>query len=332
MLAPNDREETAMHRRTLLATPMLVLATPARAQGWPTQPVRLVVPFAPGGLTDIAARLLAPKLADALGQPVPVENRAGAGGAIGAEHVARSAPDGHTLFLTTVSSQAIVPAMNPAVRYDPVADFTPIIYAGRVPLVLLVNPQSPARDVQSLVKLLREQPDRHNFSSSGHGSILHLGAELFKLQAGVAAVHVPFRSSGGAQTELVAGRVTFLFDALAPAMPLIQQGTLRALGVGTLERSAALPDLPTVAEQGLPGFEAYTWVGIYGPAGLPAPVVARVNRVLNDALADPALAARLRDAGMELAGGPPERLAEFGARELAKWRDVVRRAAIRPES
>jgi tripartite-type tricarboxylate transporter receptor subunit TctC len=321
-----------LRRRTLLAAPALCLAAAARAQSWPTQPIRMVVPFAPGGLTDLGARLLAPKLSEAFGQPVPVENRPGAGSAIGAEYVARAAPDGHTLFLTTVSSQAIVPAMNPAVRYDPLRDFTPIIYAGRVPLVLLVNPQSPARDVRGLVRELKAEPAKHNFSSSGHGSILHLAAELFKLQAGVSAEHVPFRSSGGAQTELVAGRVTFLFDALAPAMPLIQQGTLRALGVGTKERNAALPDLPTIAEQGLPDFEAYTWVGIYGPAGLPAPIVARVNAALNAALADAALAAKLREAGMEIAGGPPERLAEFGAREFAKWRDVVQKANIKPEA
>lgn len=326
-----------MQRRALFAVPAVLLAAPlaaapARAQAWPTQPIRLVVPFAPGGLTDLAARLLAPKLAEATGQPVPVENRPGAGSAIGAEHVARAAPDGYTLFLTTVSSQAIVPAMNPAVRYDPIRDFTPIIYCGRVPLVLLVNPASPARDVAGLIRLLKDQPGRHNFSSSGHGSILHLGAELFKLQAGVDAVHVPFRSSGGAQTELMAGRVSFLFDALAPAMPMIQQGTLRALGVGTRERSRALPDLPTVAEQGLPDFEAYTWVGIYGPAGLPAPIVARVNQVLNAALKDPVLSAKLADAGMEIAGGTPAELAEFGAREFAKWREVVQRAGIRPEA
>jgi tripartite-type tricarboxylate transporter receptor subunit TctC len=320
-----------MRRRTLLAAPTL-LALPARAQAWPAQPIRLVVPFAPGGLTDIAARLLAPKLSDALGQPVAVENRPGAGSAIGAEAVARSAPDGHTLFLTTVSSQAIVPAMNPAVRYDPVRDFSPIIFAGRVPLVLLVNPQSPARDVAGLTALLKAEPNRHNFSSSGHGSILHLGAELYKLQAGVTAEHIPFRSSGGAQTELIAGRVTFLFDALAPAMPFIQQGTLRALGVGTKERSKALPELRTVAEQGLPDYEAYTWVGIYGPAGLPTPIVTRVNAILNAALKDAALAAKLEDAGMEIAGGTPEALAAFGARELAKWRDVVARAGIKPEA
>jgi tripartite-type tricarboxylate transporter receptor subunit TctC len=322
-----------MNRRSLLAAGAAVLASPsAMAQDWaPRGPVRIVIPFAPGGVPDIVARLVQPAMTTALGQAVVIDNRPGAGGAVAAEHVAGSAPDGLTLFMSTVSSQAVIPALTPNLRYDPVRGFSPIGLAAVVPLVMLVRADGPIRDMAGLAAALKAEAGRHNYASSGVGSILHLGAELFLMKAGAKAEHIPLRGSAQALAELMAGRVTFVFDALPPAMPLIRDGKLRGLAVGTPARSKALPEAPTMAEAGFAGVEAYTWAALYGPAGLSAPAVARLNVVLNAALAEPAIAARMDELGYEARRGTPEALARHTAEEQAKWAEVVRAAGVKLE-
>ena len=323
---------TALTRRSALAVAALAPFA-ARAQGaWPAGPIRILIPFAPGGVPDIVARLVAPHLHKGLGQPVLVENRPGAGGAIAAEAVARSTPDGYTLFMTTVSTQAIAPGLRPDLRYDPERDFAPISLIARVPLVLLVPPALGVRDVKGLLDLLRREPGRHAFASSGVGAPLHLAGELFRQLAGVDVTHVPYRGSSPALTDLVAGRVTFMFDALPPAVPFIADGRLIALGVGTLERARARPEIPTMQEAGIEGFEAYTWAALYAPGGTPAPIIARLHAEVAKATRQPEVTERMRELGYELVVSTPAELAAFQSRERAKWAEVVKRGNITAEN
>lgn len=318
-------------KRRLLIAAAVFLPVASRAQAWPAAPVRVVIPFAPGGVPDIVARLLAPHLQAALGQPVLVENRPGAGGTIAAEFVARAAPDGLTLFMTTVSTQAIAPGLRDDLRYDPERDFAPISLIARVPLVLLVAPSLGVRDVTALLEKLRREPGRHAFASSGVGAPLHLAGELFRQLAGVEVTHVPYRGSAQALTDLVAGRVSFMFDALPPAVPFIADGRLVALGVGTAERARARPEIPTLREAGLDGFEAYTWAALYAPARTPAAIVARLYAEVAAAARRPEVEARMQELGYESVISTPEELAAFQRAERAKWGEVIRRGNVRPE-
>jgi len=318
-------------RRAALGLSLLPLA--ARAQeAWPRQQLRILIPFAPGGVPDIAARLLAPGLQSALGQPVLVENRPGGGGTLAAEAVARAAPDGHTLLMTTASTQAIAPALFETLRYDPARDLAPISFIARVPHVLLVPPSLNVATVQELVALLRREPGRHNYASSGVGAPPHLAGELFRMQAGVEATHVPYRGSAPALTDLVAGRVSYLVDALPPALPFIRDGRLRALGVGTRQRARLAPDLAPIAEQGLPEFESYTWAALYATGGSPAAAIARLSQEVQRAAASPEVAARFAELGYEGPATGPEELAAIQRDEARKWGEVIRRAGIRPET
>lgn len=321
-----------MKRRALLvaatATPLAVQAQPAE---WPRQPLRMILPFASGGVTDLTARLLAPGLQQRLGQPIIIEGRTGAGGTIAAEVVAR-ATDGHTLFSTTGATNSIAPALFPTLRYDPVRDFQPISFIARVPHVVLVNPASGLTSVQELIALLRREPGRHNYVSTGAGSITHLAPELFLQLAGVRATHIPTRGSGPAIIELLAGRVTFMIDALAPAIGQVQQGSLRALGAGTKTRIPNLPDLAPVAEQGLPDFESYTWAAIYMTGGAPPAVVQRLHAATVATARDPDVARRFFELGYELVASTPEELARIQREEYEKWGAVIRRADIKPET
>jgi tripartite-type tricarboxylate transporter receptor subunit TctC len=320
-------------RRTALA----LLALGASGAGalaqpdWPRQPVRILIPFAPGGVPDIAARLLAPGLQAALGQPVVVENRPGGGGTVAAETTAR-ATDGHTLLMTTASTQAIAPALLPALRYDPVRDLAPVSFIARVPHVLLVPPSLGVRTVGELVALLKREPGRHNFASSGVGAPPHLAGELFRIQAGVDVTHVPYRGSAPALTDLVAGRVTYLIDALPPALAFVRDGRLVALGVGTRERARAAPDLDTIAEQGLPDFESYTWAALYATGGADAAAVARLSTAVQGVARAPDVSARMAELGYELVVSDPATLAAIQRAEFEKWADVIRRAGIKLES
>jgi tripartite-type tricarboxylate transporter receptor subunit TctC len=333
---PIDRITAAITRRAslrLLALAPLGAAGVARAQeAWPRQPLRILIPFAPGGVPDIAARLLAPGLQAALGQPVIVENRPGGGGTVAAEVVARSAPDGYTLLMTTASTQAIAPSLFPSLRYDAERDLAPVSFIARVPHVLLVPPSLGVSTMQELIALLKREPGKHNYASSGVGAPPHLAGELFRMQADLDVAHVAYRGSTQALTDLVAGRVSYLIDALPPAAPFIRDGKLRALGVGTRERARLMPELPTIAEQGLPEFESYTWAALYATGGSPQAALARLSAEVQRAARMPEVAARMAELGYELVASDAPTLARIQRGETEKWGGVIRRAGIQPES
>jgi len=311
----------------LAALAALLGVVPALAQeSYPAKPVRLMVSFAAGGPTDTVARIMGARLGELLGQPFLVENRTGAGGNIGADVVAKAAPDGYTLLMATVSTHAINPGLYKHIPYDPIQDFTPVGQVGVTPCVLAVNPALPVHDVKGLVALLRDNPGKYSYGSSGMGSILHLCGEEFKSMAGgLAATHVPYRGSAPMMTDLVGGQIAFVFDALPTVLPQVQGGKIRAIGGGMATRARAMPDLPTLQEQGIQGFECYTWNAIMAPARTPAAIVATLSAAINKALADPAVLKRLQDVGVDpTPGGSPEKLAVFIKSELAKWAPIIK--------
>ena len=326
---------TSRARRVLAAIAVLAAATasPAFAQSpssaWPSRPVRIVVPFAPGGTTDILARALAPELGKAFGQSFLVENKSGAGGNLGADQVAKSPPDGYTLLMGTVGTQSINPALYPRMPYDAAKDFAPISLVAGVPNVLVVNPQNAKAngitDVKSLIAYAKAHPGRLNVASSGNGTSIHLSAELFKTTTGTYMVHIPYKGSGPALLDLVGGGTDLMFDNLPSALPQIRGGKLTALAVTSGERSAALPDVPTVAEAGgLKGFEASSWFGLLAPAGTPAEIVNRIQQETAKALASPALKERLLAQGAIPSGMAPADFGRFIAAEAKKWAAVVK--------
>lgn len=319
-----------MRRRFLLAAP-LALPGLARAQGWaPVRPVRLVVPFAPGGSADQTARMLAEPLGAALGQSVIVENRPGGGATLGAQLVTRAAPDGHTLLYGTPGPQIINPHLMRSVPYDPERDFTPIVAVKRVPNLLCVHPSVPARTVAEFLVLTRAQPGRIAFGSSGIGSSSHLAGEMLKYLAGVDLLHVPFRGTGPATTELLAGNVQAALDTISVLLPYAQDGKLWALAVTGPHRSPLLLELPALAET-LPGFDATAFNYLSGPAGMPAAVVARLNAAVNAILAGATFRRRMEELGEEPLGGTPGALAAAIRAESARWKAVVEAAGLRAE-
>jgi tripartite-type tricarboxylate transporter receptor subunit TctC len=293
---------------------------------YPSKPVRIVVSFSAGGPTDTVARIMGARMAELLGQQFLIENKAGAGGNIGADLVAKAAPDGYTLLMATVSTHAINPGLYKKMPYDPVRDFAPIGQVGVTPTLLGVNPAIPATDVKSLVALTKANPGKYTYGSSGLGSILHLCGEQFKASAGgLNIVHVPYRGSAPMMGDLIAGQISMAFDATPTALPQAQSGAIRAIGAGMVARMRALPSLPTLQEQGLKGFECYTWNAILAPANTPPPIVAQLNGAINKALADPTVFARLQEAGIDpTPGSTPEQLAEFIKAELAKWAPIIK--------
>jgi tripartite-type tricarboxylate transporter receptor subunit TctC len=304
-------------------------ATGASAQGFPTKPIRIVVPFPAGGTTDVLARAAAQKLTETLGQPAVVDNRPGAGGNIGAELVAKSAPDGYTLLMGTVGTHAINPGLYPKLPYDHVKDFAPVILVAGVPNVLVVNPSLPVNSVQELVAYAKANPGKLNFASSGNGTSIHLSAELFKLMAGVQMTHVPYKGSAPALQDLVGGQVQLMFDNMPSSLALIKAGKLKALAVTSKERAPALPDVPTIAESGLPGYDASSWFGLLAPAGTPPPAIARLNGEIAKWLATPEAREKLLAQGANAAGGTPEDFARFIAAETAKWQKVVKESGAK---
>ena len=307
------------------------LALPAAAQaGWPAKPIRLVVPFTPGGTTDLLARAMAPELQQRLGQAVVVDNRAGAGGNIGSAEVAK-AVDGHTLLMGTVGTHAINAALYPRLPYDPVKDFSPVTLVAAVPNVLVLNPANAARygirSVADLIRVARANPGKLNMASSGNGTSIHLAGELFKTMTGSFMLHFPYRGSGPALMDLMAGNMDLMFDNLPSALPHIKAGKLLAIAVTSAQRSPAVPDLPTVAEAGgsvLKGYEASSWFGLLAPSSQPADQVARLQREAAAALATPVLRERLAGQGAVAGGGSSAEFAALIASETAKWAKVVK--------
>jgi tripartite-type tricarboxylate transporter receptor subunit TctC len=300
------------------------LAIGVPAQTFPSKPIRVVVPFPAGGTTDVLARAAAQKLTETLGQPTVVDNRPGAGGNIGAELVAKSPPDGYTLLMGTVGTHAINPGLYPKLPYDHVHDFAPVILVAGVPNVLVINPALPVNTVQELIAYARANPGKLNFASSGNGTSIHLSAELFKTMAGVQMTHVPYKGSAPALQDLVGGQVQLMFDNLPSSLALIKAGKLKALAVTSSGRAAALPDVPTVAESGLPGFEASSWFGLLAPAGTPPPVIATLNGEIAKWLATPEAREKLLAQGANAVGGSSEDFARFIAAETTKWQKVVK--------
>jgi len=293
---------------------------------YPSKPVRIVVSFSAGGPTDTVARVIGAKMADLLGQQFVVENKVGAGGNIGADLVAKAPPDGYTLLMATVSTHAINPGLYKNMPYDPVRDFAPIGQVGVTPTLLGVHPSIPATDVKSLVAVIKENPGKFTYGSSGLGSILHLCGEQFKaLAGGVNIVHVPYRGSAPMMSDLVGGQISMAFDATPTAMPQAQSGAIRAIGAGMATRMRAMPELPTLQEQGLKGFECYTWNAILAPADTPQPIVERLSEAINKALDDPAVFKRLQEAGIDpTPGSTPKQAAAFIKAELAKWAPIIK--------
>ena len=303
----------------------------ARAQDYPSKPVRFVVPFAPGGTTDVLARLVGEKLSASLGQQFVIDNKPGAGGNIGTAQVAKAEPDGYTILMGTVGTHAINASIYPSLPYDPVGDFAPVTLVATVPNVLVVNPELPAGSVAELIALAKEKPGELNFASSGNGTSIHLSGELFKSMTGVDIVHVPYKGSGPAMVDLLGGQVQMMFDNLPSSAPQIAAGKLRPLGVTSKERSPTLPDLPTIAEAGVPGYEALSWFGVLAPAGTPDAIVATLQAEIAGVLADPAMRQRFAELGAVPVGGTPAEFATLIGTETAKWAEVVKNAGIKLE-
>ena len=305
------------------------LTLDAAAQGYPAKPIRLIVPFPPGGSADILARAIGQKAGEGLGQTLVVENRPGAGTAIGAEALARSAPDGYAVMIGTVSSHAINPALNPKLPFDPVKDFTAVSLVATIPFAMIVHPSVQAKNVQEFVALARAKPGSFNYSSAGNGTSNHLAGELFKSMAGIDIVHIPYKGSAPALNDLVAGQVALMFDLVLTAAPHVKSGAARGLAVTGAQRSSVLPELPTVAESGLPGYEVSAWFGIFAPAGVPEPVVQRLNAEFVKALRDSDLRQRLASQGAEPLTSTPAEFAAYLRSEIDKWGKVVKAAGMK---
>jgi len=317
-------------RPLLLAAALLAAALPSLAQNWPSKTVKIVVPFPAGGPTDVLTRVLAEKLSSQMGQPVVVENKPGAGGSLGADVVAKSAPDGYTLVMATTSTHSIGPYMG-KLAYDPVKDFTPIVWVGNATNILVVSNHLPANSVKELIELARKDPGRLNYATSGIGTISHLTTELFASMAGVKLNHVPYKGTQLSIPDMMSGQVSILFDNVMTSQPNIKAGKVKGLAISSPKRSPLAPDLPTVAESGLPGFQSLTWFGLLGPANTPKAAVDRVNAEMNKALALPDIQARFAQMGFEPAGGTAADFAQAIERESQKWSKVIKDAGVKAE-
>ncbi|MBX9816559.1 MAG: tripartite tricarboxylate transporter substrate binding protein BugE [Burkholderiaceae bacterium] len=320
-----------MHRRVLFAMGLLAASSAALAQGYPNKVIKLQVPFAPGGTTDIIARVIADPLGKVLGQSVIVENKAGGGGVVGANETAKAVPDGYSLGIATVSTVAANPAINPKNPYNPLTDFTPIVNIAATPNVIAVHPSFPAKDYKSFVAELKKNPGKYSYASSGTGGIGHMQTELFKNLAGVFITHIPYRGAGPALNDTVGGQVPLIFDNLPSALPFIQSNRLVPIVVAAPQRLAQLPNVPTFKEVGLEPVNRMAFYGIYGPKGLPKEVVDKVNAAVRKVLEDPAVRKRIEETGSLIEGNSPEQFAAQIKAEFEVYKKVVESAKLRLE-
>ncbi len=318
---------------TVLALMLAIGAADAQSASaqWPTKPIKLIVPFPAGSSTDVVARIVAQSLGQRLGQSVVVEDRAGASGMLGVEYVAHAAPDGYTIGLVTTSTQALAPSLSAHLPYDPLKDFAPVSMIGSAPYVMVTYPGLGAKTVADFTALAKARPGKLTYGSAGPGSLAHLAAVLYANTVGVNIVHVPYKSTSQSVTDLIAGRLDMQFATIPPTLPLIRSHQMQALATTGLKRNAALPDLPTVAEAGLPGYEAVLWMAMEAPAAVPPPVVAQLNRALAAVLAEPKVKAALLAQGFDTEPGTPDALRARIAADIARWRAVIAKAGLKPE-
>lgn len=306
-------------------------ASAAAPQGYPTKPIRMVCPFPPGGTTDLVARLVAQRLSEAWGEQVIVDNRAGAGGIIGTETVAKAAPDGYTMLLGSITTHAVNPALYKKLDFDPIKDFIPVSLVVSSPQLLAVHPSVPVKSVKELISFAKAKPGQLNYASAGVGTSPHLTFELFKSMAAIDVAHVPYKGTGPAITELVGGQVQMMITGVVALMPHIKSGKLRGLAATSEKRVAALPDLPTIAESGIPKFDVSSWFGVFLPAGTPKPIVTKMNGEIRKILAAPDVRKRLIDQGADPASSTPEQFAAYVKSEMARWGKVVRDTGARAD-
>ena len=325
-----------LHRRTIIRTAVLALcaaavpfAPQAAAQAWPSKPITYVVPFPAGGTTDVLARIIGQKLGPALGTTIVVENKPGAGGNVGSEFVARAAPDGYTILGGTISSHSINVSLYPKLPYDPVTSFQPITLIGTNPNILVVPASSPYKSVQDVTAALKAKPGSLSYASAGNGTSQHLSAELYKFLAGIDMVHIPYKGSGPAIQDVMGGQVPMMFDTSVVAGPHIESGRLRALAVTSGKRASAFPNVPTMAESGVPGYDVVSWQAIFAPAGTPKPIVDRLHAELAKILQDPEVRDRLAKLGLDPSGMTPAELTAFQRTEIDKWAKVIKAANIK---
>ena len=309
----------------------MLTTSAALAQTWPTKPIRLMVPFPPGGSTDIVARIVAQKLSERLGQPLVIENRGGGGGTIGTAATAKTAPDGYSLAVASTSTHVVAPGVYPKLDYDPIKDFAPIGLMAVSPYLLVVNPNVPAKSLKELVELAKKQPGKLNYASAGVGSTTHLAMEMLKAVTNTYMLHIPYSGNGPAGTAVVGGQVEILFGSLPALLPHAKSGRVRALAVGTPKRSPALPEIPTVAESGYAGFDASLWLGLVAPAGTPQPVIERINKELVALIGATDTREALDKAGAEPLTGTPADLAALIREGIPKYAKVIKAAGVKPE-
>ena len=320
-----------LRRVTIIFLAVLAPTAPGAAQNYPDRVVRIVNPYPPGGSVDVMARLLAQKLGENLGQQFIVENRSGGGGNTGSDSVAKAEPDGYTLLFTAPGPLTVNQTLYSKLTFDPATDFAPIALFATAPIVLIVNPGVPANNVQELIALARKEPGKINFASAGNGTTNHLSGELFKSMAKVDIVHVPYRGAGPAMNDLIGGHVQMFFDLMPVVLPQVTTGKVRALGIAGAKRASSLPDVPTIAEQGVPGFDASSWYGLVAPAKTPEPVLAKLREEVAKALKTPDMVARIRELGSEPGAAFGKDFGAFMAAETKKWAEVIRASGAKAD-